>query len=151
MTNILKRLRRSMGEGGQSIVETALVVPALATMLVGSVQMARVIYASIAVANAAKAGAQYGCQSGYTAADSTGIATAASNEAPNLTVSTTTAVACACSDGKASTCLNTDCANSHIEETLTVNTQATVAATIRLPGLPSSYTVKGQSIQRVVQ
>lgn len=144
-------LRRFSGEGGQSLVETALVFPVLITVLVGAVEMARVVRASIAVANAAKAGAQYAGESGFTAQDSTGIATAASNEASPLTVTTSSSSSCACSDGSASTCLNTDCANSHIEQTVTVNTEATVNAPIRLPGLPTSFTVKGQSIQRVVQ
>ena len=139
------------GERGQSLVETALVFPLLIAMLVGAVEMARVIYASIAVANAAKAGAQYACKNGYTAQDTSGISTAASDEAPNLTVNTTSSFACSCSDGTASTCQNNDCPNSHIEETITVNTSATVTATIKLPGLPSTFTVKGQSIQRVEQ
>lgn len=139
------------GERGQSLVETALVFPVLITMLVGAVAMARVVNASIGVANAAKAGAQYACKNGFTAQDSTGIATAASGEVPNLTVNTTSSFACSCSDGSTSTCLNSDCPNSHIEETVTVNTSATVAATIQLPGLPKSFTVKGQSIQRVEQ
>src|SRR5579863_140274 len=112
--------RKRGGERGQSLVETALVFPVLVTMLVGSVEVARVVRASIAVANAAKAGAQYGCESGFTAQDSTGIATAASNEASTFTVTTNSSVACTCSDGSASTCLNTDCANSHIEETVSV-------------------------------
>jgi Flp pilus assembly protein TadG len=143
--------RKRAGERGQSLVETALVVPVLVTLLVGAVEMGRVVYASIAVANAAKAGAQYGCENGYAAQDSTGIATAASSEAPTLTVSTTSSSACSCSDGTASTCQNTDCPNSHIEETVTVNTSATVSASIQLPGLPKTFSVKGQSIQRVVQ
>jgi Flp pilus assembly protein TadG len=151
MTKREKRFLSSGGERGQSLVETALVFPVLITMLVGAVEMARVARASIAVANAAKAGAQYGGESGFTAQDSTGIATAASNEASTLSVTTSSSVACSCSDGSASTCLNSDCSNSHIEETLTVNTQSTVNASIRLPGLPTSFTVKGQSIQRVVQ
>lgn len=145
------RRTRSKGERGQSLVETALVVPVLVTMLVGAVEMGRVVYAAINVANAAKAGAQYGGENGYTAQDTTGIATAASNEAPTLTVTTASSTSCSCSDGTSSTCLNSDCANSHIEETVTVNTSATVSATIRLPGLPNTYTVKGQSIQRVLQ
>jgi len=146
-----KRFVLGRGERGQSLVETALVFPVLVTMMVGAVEMARVVRASIAVANAARAGAQFGSQNGYTAQYPTGIATAASNEGSPLTVTTTSSSSCSCSDGTASTCLNTDCPNSHIEETLTVNTQSTVSATIRLPGLPTSYTVKGQSIQRVVQ
>jgi Flp pilus assembly protein TadG len=151
---LMKRWRSSLqgrGECGQSLVETALVFPLLVTMLVGTVEMARVVNASIEVANAAKAGAQYGCKNGYTAQDTTGIATAASNEVPNLTLSTTSSYACSCSDGTASTCLNSDCPNSHIEQTVTVNTSATLSATIQLPGLPKTFTVKGESIQRVEQ
>lgn len=157
MKNEIRRIRQKcfdklrIGERGQSLVETALVVPVLVILLVGAVEMGRVVYASIAVANAAKAGAQYGCENGYTAQDTSGIALAASSEAPSLTLSTSSSSVCACSDGTASTCLNTDCPNSHIEQTLTVNTSATVSSKIRLPGLPNSYTVKGQSIQRVVQ
>jgi Flp pilus assembly protein TadG len=139
------------GERGQSLVETALVFPVLITMLVGAVEMARVVRASIAVANAAKAGAQYGTENGYTAQDSTGIATAASNEAPTFTVNTTSAISCVCSDGTASTCQNTDCSNSHIEESVTVNTSATITPTIQLPGLPKTFTVKGEAIQKVAQ
>ena len=120
-------------------------------MMVGTVEMTRVVNASIEVANAAKAGAQYGCKNGYTAQDTTGIATAAANEVPNLTVSTISSSACSCSDGTASTCLNSDCPNSHIEQTVTVNTSATLSATIQLPGLPKTFTVKGESIQRVEQ
>ena len=139
------------GEHGQSIVETALVFPVLIAMLVGSVEMSRVVRGSIAIANAAKAGAQYATQSGYTAQDSAGIATAASNEASNLTVTTTSSIACQCSDGSASTCQNTDCSTSHLEETVTVNTQATMTQVIQLPGLPTSFTVKGIAVQRVMQ
>jgi Flp pilus assembly protein TadG len=149
--NLRRFIQERCGERGQSLVETALVFPVLVTMLVGSVEMARVVRASIAVANAAKAGAQYGCENGFTAQDTTGIQTAASNEAPNLTVITSSSYGCMCSDGSSSTCLNTDCSNSHIEQTLTVNSQATVNATIQLPGLPKTFTVNGQSIQRVVQ
>lgn len=151
---LVKRWRVSLqlrGERGQSIVETALVFPLLVTMIVGTVEMTRVVNASIGVANAAKAGAQYACKNGYTAQDTTGIATAASNEVPNLTVTTTSSFGCSCSDGTASTCLNSDCPNSHIEQTVTVDTSSTLSATIQLPGLPKTFTVKGESIQRVEQ
>ena len=150
-----RRLRKfgmgRWGERGQSLVETAMVFPVLIAMAVGSVEMSRVVRGSIAIANAAKAGAQYATQSGYTAQDTTGIATAASNEASNLTITTTSSIACVCSDGSASTCQNTDCSTSHLEETVTVNTQATMTQVIQLPGLPRSYTVKGIAIQRVMQ
>lgn len=144
----IKRIREVRG---QALVETALVFPILVTLLLGAADLARVAHASIAVTNAARAGAQYGAQDGFTAQDSTGIATAASNEASNLTITTTSSYACVCSDGSASTCLNTDCATSHMEETVTVNTQATVSPAIHLPILPATWTVKGQAVQRCLK
>src|SRR5579871_1490431 len=113
-------------EGGQALVETALVFPILITLLIGTAELARVVYAAIEVSNAARAGAQYGAQSGFTASDTTGIATAAASDAANLTgLTTTSSYSCVCSDGTASTCQPTDCTNSRIEQTLTVNTQVT--------------------------
>lgn len=148
----LRRLVRRIGDGrGQALIETALVVPILVTLLIGAADLARVARASIAVTNAAKAGAQYGSENGFTAQDATGIATAASNEASNLSLTTTSSYSCVCSDGSASTCLNTDCTTSHMEETLTVKTQASVTPLVHLPLLPSTWNVQGQAIQRCLQ
>jgi Flp pilus assembly protein TadG len=139
-------------EAGQALVETALIFPVLIALLIGAAELARVAYAAIEVSNAARAGVQYGAQSGATASDSTGIATAAANDAANLTgLVTTSSYSCVCSDGTASTCANTDCANSHIEETLTVNTVETINPLIHLHGLPRTYTLKGKAIQKCVQ
>jgi len=155
MANRNLRRRRSgpcTVDAGQALVETALVFPMLVALFLGAAEFARVAYAAIEVANAARAGVQYGAQSGSTASDSTGIATAASNDGANVTgLTTTSSIACICSDGTASTCANTDCASSHIEETLTVNTQATIDPLIHVPGLPRTYTVKGRAIQKCVQ
>jgi Flp pilus assembly protein TadG len=145
------RNRRRNGESGQSLAETSLVFPMLITIVVGAVNLAQVAYTSIEVANAAKAGAQYGCQNGFTAADTTGIKTAASAEAVDVTLTTTPSITCVCSDGTTSTCANSDCTNSHIEETLTVNTSATITPSIHLPLLPKTWTVKGTASQRVEQ
>ena len=147
-----RNLADIFSEKGQSLVETALVFPVLITLFVGTVEMARIARASISVNNAAKAAVQYGAQSGFTAQDSTGIQTAASNEAPNLTVVATPAVSCICSDGTAATCSsNTACPNSHLIETLTVTTQATVTPFMQLPHLPKSFTITGSATQRCLQ
>lgn len=58
---------------------------------------------------------------------------------------------CICSDGSASTCLRTDCPTSHIEEILSVQTQTTFDPLIHLPGLPMTFTLHGQAIQKVLQ
>jgi Flp pilus assembly protein TadG len=143
---------RLHSEQGQSLIEVALIFPVLVTVLVGAAEMARVARASISVSNAAKAGVQYGAQTGFTAQDTTGIQTAASNEAPNLTVTTTPAVSCVCSDGTAASCTsNSACSTSHMIETLTVTTQATVTPLVHIPGLPRSFTIHGTAVQRCLQ
>ena len=87
-----------------------------------------------------------------TAGDTTGIQTAASNDAQNLTLGpTTVSKSCICSDGSASTCLPTDCSSSNIETILTVQTQATVDPGFYLPGFATTYTLQGQAVQKVLQ
>jgi Flp pilus assembly protein TadG len=136
----------------QSLIETALLGSLFLVLLLGIVELGRLAYASIEVSNAAKAGAAYGSQNGSTASDSTGISTAAANDAANLTgVTTTSSYSCVCSDGTASTCTHGDCSTSHIEETVTVNTQATFDPLIHLPGLPTTYTLKGKAVQKCLQ
>lgn len=140
------------GEAGQALVETALTVSLFLVLLIGAAEFARLAFAAIEVANAAEAGAAYGAQNGSTANDTTGIQTAAKNDASNLTSMTATAsTSFICSDGMASTGLNTDCPNSHIEEIITVNTQATVNPLLYVPGLPKTYRVRGKAIQKCGQ
>jgi hypothetical protein len=139
-------------DSAQALVETALVLPVLSILLIGATEFALVAYAAIEVSNAAKAGVQYGAQNGATASDTSGIATAASNDAANVTgLTTTSSYSCICSDGSASTCQPTDCPNSHIEEILTVNTQTSYHPPIALPGFSGPYTLKGQAIQKCGQ
>lgn len=140
------------GQDGQSLIEAALVLPIFVTLLLGAAELAGVTRASISVANSAKAGVQYGAQSGDTAQDATGIADAAQRESPDLTLTTTSSFRCECSDGTPFDCtVNTACPTTHKEEIVTVNTQATVNPLIRLPGLPTSYTLHGQAVQKCLQ
>lgn len=145
--------RAARDSSGQALAESALIISViLIPILVGTADLVRVFRASIAVANAARAGAQYAAQSGFAAQDSTGIQNAASAEAPNLTVVATPSYTCSCSDGTASpTCSNTACPNSHKEQTVTVTTTASVTPLVHLPSLPSTYTVRGQAILRCLQ
>jgi hypothetical protein len=101
------------------------------------------------------AGVQYGAQSPIEAADTAGIQAAAQNDAPDLAsglLIATASKSCICSDGSASTCLSTDCSPGvSIETILTVKTQATVDPLIHLPGIPSTFTLRGQAVQKVLQ
>jgi Flp pilus assembly protein TadG len=145
-------------EEGGPLVETALTLPVLITLLLGAVELARVAYTSIECTNAARAGASYGMQSATTESDTTGIQTVAASDAAEIAggLSTTVATSGICSDGTACTgagnsCQNTDCSTSQIETILTVTTTATVSPMVRIPGLPSTYTVHGTAVQKVLK
>jgi Flp pilus assembly protein TadG len=152
--------RGSIAERGQALVETALVFPILILLLVGGAELARVAFAAIEVANAARAGVAYGAQNTATSADTTGIQNAAISDAGDMAASltTTATVTGTCSNpsvlctGTGSTCVNTDCsdAGDHIENILTVTTTASFDPDIHLPGIPTTYALHGQAIQKVL-
>ena len=152
----MRRLRG--GDAGQSLVEAALTLPLLVAILVGGAELAWLAYAAIEVSNAAKAGVAYGAQNVNTAAcaDVTGIQNAAALDASDITstLTTTPTITGVCSSGTActgtgNTCKNTDCPSpDHIETILTVKTSATVSPLIKISGLPTSYTLHGQAVQK---
>jgi Flp pilus assembly protein TadG len=136
-------------ESGQSLIEVAVSLPLLLTLLIGSAEFARLAYAAIEVSNAAKAGVQYGAQNSVTAGDTAGIQTAASNEAANLqNVTATGSKAYTCTDGSAYSAA-TQCPSSFVETTLTVTTSTTYDPLIHLPGFPGSMTLRGHAAQKV--
>jgi Flp pilus assembly protein TadG len=149
--NWIHALRRD--ESGQALIEAALSLPLFALILIGAAELARVAYAAIEVTNAARSGAEYGGQNSSTAQDTSGISAAASYDGANLTgLTVTSSYACVCSDGSASTCLNTDCSNSHIEESVTVNTSASYSPLFHVSGISAtSFTLKGRATQKCAQ
>jgi Flp pilus assembly protein TadG len=150
-----RRLVRGLhkGDAGQSLIEMALASSLLMLILLGAAEFGRVAYAAIEVSNAARAGAAYGAQNGSTASDTTGIATAAANDAPDISrlQIKPPILSCVCSDGSSSTCANTDCPTSHIEETVTVQTWVSFDPLIHLPGLPTTFTLTGKAVQKCLQ
>jgi Flp pilus assembly protein TadG len=153
--SILRMRARTMSEVGSALVEFCLTMPVLAALLVGAAELGWMTYASVEVANAARAGVSYGCQTSATAGDTTGIQNTAAADAPDITLGTTTvSTSCICSDGSAATgsgCLPASCTNSQPETILTVQTQATVTPFVHIPGLPASFTLHGQAVQKVLQ
>ena len=151
MTEAKLQHHRWSGDSGQALIETAVTVSLYALLLLGVSEFGRLAFAAIEVANAASAGARYAATTGE-AADSTGIANAAANDAGNLTgLTTTSSYSCICSDGSSSTCGNGDCSTSHIVETVTVNTQVSFDPLFHLPGLPKTFTLKGQAVEKCLQ
>jgi Flp pilus assembly protein TadG len=145
-------LNRLRSESGDAMVELSLSLTLLTLVLVGTAEAGSLAYSAIEVSNAAHAGAVYGSQSHATADDVSGMQTAATQDAPNVSGITATASRfCQCSGAGTSTCAVTDCSGSRIVEYVQVNTTATVTPSIKVPGSPSSYTFTGKAIMRVVQ
>jgi Flp pilus assembly protein TadG len=143
---------KSKCEAGSALVEFALTLPVLVAMILGAVELGWVTYGSIEVMNAARAGASYGCQNSTAAGDTRGIQNTAALDAPDIPLGTTTVnTSCICSNGTASTCQPTDCSGSSIETILTVSTQATVTPLFRVPGLPTTFTLHGKAVEKVLQ
>lgn len=148
----MKRLIRS--EGGTSAVEFAIVAPVLIFLLIGLIDVGRYTYYGILAANAARAGAQYGAQSVYTAIDSPGMQNAALADGQNLpnwtdaTGSITAQHLCSVNGATPATCAaGTPVPNSIYYVKVEVNGQ--FSALIKYPGIPASIPVSGSAFMRV--
>jgi len=161
-----KKRSRWLSEKGQSAVELAIVVPVLALLLTVIADFGRVFFISIAVNNAARAGAQFGSQSTATASaaeEPSGMQQAACNDygittfATCRTILNPIASQCTCGTATASVpkC-DSDKDTPYCKDTttatyVTVNTSTTFNTILNIPGLHSSYTLTGQAIMQVQQ
>jgi Flp pilus assembly protein TadG len=135
---------------GQALLETALITPFFLAVLLGSIEIGRYAHYSIAVANSARAGAEYATLNPTNAASTSGMITAANNDASTLSPSPTATATtfCQCADGTASTCLSTDCSTSHILKYAKVTVSGTYTGLFKYPGIQHSITVsKTASLQ----
>jgi Flp pilus assembly protein TadG len=165
----LKLLRRS--ESGSALVETALTVPLIASLLLGAVEMGDFAFRATEVSNAARAAAQYaamngggftdcnGTFAGGTCTVTSGMYLAAQQDAPrtfttcaSLTVSAFSS--CTCS-GDSSACVaaggSYSCASGSPVVNVTVNTSAQCSPITSVPNLFSgAFTLKGFAQEEVL-
>jgi TadE-like protein len=132
---------------GQSVVEIALAAPVLALLLVAVADFARVFYASIEVANAARAGVQYGVQNFTTGVDYSGMQNAALNDGQNVTgLQANASEFCQCG-GKTVACSPPGCAQPQIF--VQVITTATFNTLLHYPGMQSSIPLSSTAVMEV--
>ena len=154
------------GQRGAVLVELALLLPIFTALFLGVADVGRGYYFALEVANAARAGAQYGYQSSATMMDTTGIQNAALKDGFDIgTVSggscsvsacwssgyPKSSWGCMCSDGTAqspSCSAGTLTCTSGTRQVNYVNVQTQAAYTplIPWPAIPSSITLKGQTL-----
>lgn len=139
-------LRRKMKKG-QTMVEIAMVLPALALLLVLVADFARVFYAAIGVASAARAGVQYGAQNYTTAINFFAIQQAALNDGQNLTgLSAEAKDFCMC-NGSTVVCSPRQCAEPQLF--VQVKTTATFNTLLTYPGIPSQIPLTSTAVMEV--
>jgi len=138
---------------GQSYVELAFALPVLVLILVLAADFGRLFYTYVEVINAARAGAQYGSNSIITAADATGMTTAAKQDGANVPNLSVTATQCTCgtATGSISKCASSFCTNDPQGNYVVVNAQASFSTITKYPGVPSSVTLKSQAVMQVQQ
>lgn len=128
----------SESDAGQSLVETALALPILATMLIGATEGARLLLAVIALTGGVMAGAQYGALSTSFAGDAAGIASAVRAETAPIggTATNPTVTANSGTDGAGETYVR-------------VAATYTWRSLFSYPGLPSTVAITRTAVLQV--
>ena len=135
------------------MLELALVLPVLVLLLVVALDFARMFNRSMAVTDAARAGAQWGAQSGAFAANVVGMEQAACNSMADLSctpgTNTTASSFCQCagSSGTISCTSPGGCAS--VQNFVTVTATSTFNTVIAYPGLPSSVPLSASVTMQV--
>jgi Flp pilus assembly protein TadG len=138
--SILRRLKLiGRSETGGAMVELAVVLPVLVLMAIGVMDYGRVFFRSIMVANAARAGADWGAYAkNYTnQAGMQAFTKLDAQEISNLKVSSQSF--CLCGDATAS--CSSSCGSLPLRVLVEVTATDTVALLMNYPGLPNKIVV----------
>lgn len=147
---------------GQSLIEMAVVLPVLLSLLFGAAEYGRLWYIGIEVTNAAHAGVEYGSQNRITAQDNTNIQQVSLNEEADLinlnvnslgalTPLTTSSISVQqlCASTYSATPSACSTTTSSPIEYVQVDTQVTVASLFNTYGFGGNHTLHGSAIMRV--
>ena len=142
-------------EAGQSLLEVALMITVLLTMVIGIIEFGRYAYIGILVGNAARAGAAFAVQNPGTVGDTTDITTAAKNDfqsngQPANSLSVNSSYACGCDNGGTLVATLAQCTATGAGVcpsgqfwviTVTVEASGTFNSLFSFPGIPASLTL----------
>lgn len=136
---------------GQSAVEFAILAPILVVLLLVASDFARLFLLSIELNNVARAGAQYGSQSVITAADITGMTTAATTTGASISGLAVTSSQCTCtsSTSVAACAVSFNCSSNPAATYVDVVASATFKTITKYPAIPSSIPLTATAIMEV--
>ena len=136
---------------GAAALELAIALPVLVLLAVGVADFGRMFYTGIAVANAARAAAEYGSHAVANSTDTSLINQAGRNDAADAgSVTVTSERFCRCPDGTAPDCGTGTCTAPYDQPEVFVTARAvkTIALIIRYPGLPQTLTFRDSATFR---
>lgn len=143
--------RLTNSPAGAATIEFALVLPILVVMLLISAHFGRILYTTVTIGHAARAGAQYGAQTSVLVRDTAGIRIAASAEAVNIgAITVASQYYCKCDTGAAVNCVTGSCLTYGVPQLyLQVTASKTVSWALPWPTTSGSVPVSRTAILRV--
>lgn len=136
---------------GVATVEFALVLPVLVTLLLISAHFGRILYTTVTIGHAARAGAQYGAQTSALVGDTAGIRQAAVAEAVNIgAITVASQFYCKCETGTVVNCVTGNCAAYGPPQLFVqVTASKTVSWALPLPNASGTVPISRTAILRV--
>jgi Flp pilus assembly protein TadG len=124
------------------MVELAVILPVLVLLAIGVADYGRVYFTSVAVSNAARAGAEYGTAVTGNQTDQTKIQNFAKLDGAEIgSISVSSRTFCECAGISKDDCSTVCAGNNPPEVFVEVSATKDVALLLRYPGLPASITV----------
>jgi Flp pilus assembly protein TadG len=144
-----KAASRRERQRGSVIIELTLLTPLLFALVLGVGDFCRVFYTSVAVSNAARAGAQFAlAKKAY--GDPTAIETAARNDSgANIPVTVNSSYYCRCPDGSGFVVSCSPLPACQYQAWVSVTTTYTFNTMVNWPGIPNSTALSSTAQMRI--
>jgi Flp pilus assembly protein TadG len=138
-------------EKGSSFIEVAILLPVMLLMCCGTMDFARVMYAGIEVANAARAGVQFGALTPGNSGNTNGMVQAALSDAADLGsgVTATARNFCECVGGTSEVDCSTSTCGTTPSGYVSVTANYTFNTLIPWPALPQTVSLTRTARMRV--
>lgn len=134
------------------MIEAGLLIPMMFLLCCGAMDFARVVYAGIEVANAARAGVQFGALTPGNSGNTAGMIQAATDDAADLGSGNVTATAsnfCACTGTTGTVACSSTCTGATPNGYVTVTANYTFNTLFPCPGVPSQVVLSRTAKMRV--
>ena len=134
---------------GTSFIETALLFPMMLLLCCGTMDFARVVYAGIEIAGAARAGVQFGALTPGNSGNTSGMTQAALTEAADLGSSVTASASNFCTCSGSTVGCSTTCNGAAPDGYVSVTANYTFNSAIPYPGVPQTISLSRTAKMRV--